>query len=285
MIQEKKIAIIGVGNLGGAILQGVLDAGLTGPGDLVACDIDESKAQEFTSRLGVRAVADPGEAPACAEILVLAVKPQDIGDCLRTLSGAVSASHSIISVAAGISTGFIESILPKGVHVVRVMPNTPALVRAGASAFCLGSQADQADETIAREIFSALGYVVRVEEDQMDAVTALSGSGPAYVFLLVEHLISAAVKNGLPQDVAEGLAVQTALGASTLLARSEENPTTLRQRVTSPGGTTEAALAVFARHGFSSTVNEALEAAVRRSKELGTQQAQESPRRRQQRPV
>jgi pyrroline-5-carboxylate reductase len=264
-----KIGIIGAGNMGGAIARGILERGLFGPENVVLCDVVSEKAEELARELHVQALETAVEVAQEAAIVVIAVKPQTMGECLEEIKEAVDQSKLIISIAAGITTVFIESRLGDSVRVVRVMPNTPALVGAGATAICAGSNAGKSDLDEAEKIFAALGKVYRLDEAMIDAVTAVSGSGPAYLFLFAECLQKAAIEAGLPESEVPGLVAQTLFGASKLLMESSDTASTLREKVTSPGGTTEAALAIFADRGFEQSIMAAVEGALIRAKELG----------------
>lgn len=264
-----KIGIIGAGNMGGAIARGILERGLFGPENVVLCDVVSEKAEELARELHVQALETAVEVAQEAAIVVIAVKPQTMGECLEEIKEAVDQSKLIISIAAGITTVFIESRLGDSVRVVRVMPNTPALVGAGATAICAGSNAGKSDLDEAEKIFAALGKVYRLDEAMIDAVTAVSGSGPAYLFLFAECLQKAAIEAGLPESEVPDLVAQTLFGASKLLMESSDTASTLREKVTSPGGTTEAALAIFADRGFEQSIMAAVEGALIRAKELG----------------
>lgn len=266
---QKKLGIVGVGNMGSAILKGVMAAKLFTPGRVVVCDVATQKADAFGREFNVSVASSAAGLAREASIVLLAVKPQSMEQCLSELKNAIEPSHLVISIAAGITTDFIQSHLDAGIRVVRVMPNTPALVGAGASALCRGEHATDEDLAEAERIFGALGKVYRLDESLMDAVTAISGSGPAYLFLFAECLVEAALRCGLAADVSPGLVAQTLFGASKLLIESGEAPSTLRARVTSPGGTTEAAVAVFNARGLREIVVEAVRSALRRAKELG----------------
>jgi pyrroline-5-carboxylate reductase len=206
---------------------------------------------------------------AKAGTLVLAVKPQDIDTLLSELAGAVTPQHLVVSVAAGITTRHIEAALPAGVSVVRCMPNTPALVDEAMTAISAGAHASEAHLAVAESLLRAVGRVVRVPESQLDAVTALSGSGPAYFFYLVEAMIDAGILLGLPRALAAELIVQTAIGSAVMLRDSGEHPMQLREAVTSPGGTTIAAIRELEVHGVRAALLAAIEAACLRSRELG----------------
>jgi len=268
-LNEKKIAVIGAGNMGGAIARGILKGGLFRPEEVVLCDTIAEKAEDLARELQVNTFATASEAGKAASIVLIAVKPQTMEQCLLELRDAVDASKLIISVAAGITTDFIGGRLGDGTRVVRVMPNTPALVGAGASAICSGKYATGEDIAESEQIFAALGKVYRFDESMMDAVTAVSGSGPAYLFLFAECLEKAAINAGLPEGEAAGLVAQTLFGAAKLLIESSEPASALRARVTSPGGTTEAAVKVFDECGFEQGIVAAVARALDRAKELG----------------
>ncbi len=262
-----KIAVLGAGNMGGALVKGLLAAKRSRPRDLWVTDPSVDQRRAIQKKFGVRAGTDNRAAAAWANVVVLCVKPQVLAEALEGLRGAVGASHTVVSVAAGVTTTTIEKILGR-VPVVRAMPNTPALLRAGAMAYCRGAHAGPKNEATARTLLSALGPVWKVPETRMDAVTALSGSGPAYVFLLAEAMAAAGAALGLPAATAEALARQTIYGAGRMLAETPETPGELRRRVTSPGGTTEAALKILNHGDLAGLFRKALAAAARRSKEL-----------------
>ena len=204
-----------------------------------------------------------------ASTLIVAVKPQDIDSLLAEVAATVGPNHLVVSVAAGVTTAHIERALPDGVAVVRCMPNTPALVDQAMTAVAAGVHADEAHLALAEDLLASVGRVVRVPESQLDAVTALSGSGPAYFFYLVEAMIDAGILLGLPRTLAAELIVQTAVGAATMLRDSGEHPVQLREAVTSPGGTTIAAIRELEIHGVRAALLAAIEAAALRSRELG----------------
>jgi pyrroline-5-carboxylate reductase len=249
-----------------AIIKGLLAGGVHAETIMVAEPLQPRR--DFLSSEYSVLTDDNLDVARQADIIVLAVKPQVAASVLTGLEPVASADKLIISIMAGISTGFIEETLTNGVRVVRVMPNTPALVQSAATAISPGRKATDQDLEIAAGIFSLVGTVVTVPEKQMDAVTGLSGSGPAYVFTFIEALADAGVKNGLPRDVAAKLAVQTVLGAARMAAETAEHPALLRERVTSPGGTTIAALHTLERGSFRGLIMDAVDAACKRSKEL-----------------
>lgn len=267
---EQRMAFIGAGHMAEAIIRGLFDRGVVSPENIVISDISSERLDALRKQWGVTAAA--GNAPAVeqTDIIVLAVKPQNIHAVLADIRPAVTPEHLVVSIAAGITTGMIEKALGGDIRVVRVMPNTPALVGKGASAYCLGSRAAEKDAQTADTLFSSIGVVYRVDEDQMDAVTALSGSGPAYFFFLTEAMLSAAAEMGLPDECARELAAATCEGAGALLRAADVPPEALRRRVTSKGGTTAAAVAVLEEAGVRDAVRKALRAAEARSRELSS---------------
>ncbi|MEE8510797.1 MAG: pyrroline-5-carboxylate reductase [Candidatus Methylomirabilales bacterium] len=268
-LQDKRIAFIGAGNMGEALIKGLLEAGRVRPEQLIATDIRKDRLEAIRKAYRIDTVTDNREAVAKAQILLLAVKPQVMNEVLTELRGAVAEDHCLLSIAAGIPTAFIEARFSQPTRVVRIMPNTPAFVLAGASAIAPGRHATPEDLEIARQILNAVGRVVQVDEKLMDAVTGLSGSGPAYIFVVIEALSDAGVRMGLSREVATLLAAQTVFGAARMVLESGEHPARLRDSVTSPGGTTIAGLHVLEQAGFRGILMTAVEAAARRSQELG----------------
>jgi pyrroline-5-carboxylate reductase len=268
MALDSTIAFIGAGNMAGALIRGLLGTSTVTPDQIIASDPDEARRTLLSSELGVRTTPSNEEALRGANVVMLATKPQAFRLVLPDVEGALKPDALIISIAAGISTKLIEKQLPAGTHVVRSMPNTPALVGAGATAIAGGANATEADLALAEKLFESVGVVVRVPERQLDAVTALSGSGPAYVFAMIEALRDAAVREGLPEDVSLRLAAQTVWGAARLLLERGESPEALRDKVTSPGGTTRAGLDALESAGFADSLGRAVRAATRRSEEL-----------------
>jgi pyrroline-5-carboxylate reductase len=261
------LAILGAGKLGEALLSGLLRAGRT-VDDIVVSERSPDRAAFLKHRYGVNSVSVP-EAVKHGRLLLIAVKPQDIGVLLAELAPLITPDHLVVSVAAGIPTAYIERMLGEQVPVVRVMPNTPALVDQAMSVISPGSHAEERHLAAAESILQPVGKVLRLPEHQQDAVTALSGSGPAYFFYLVEAMIDAGILLGLPRVVAADLIVQTALGAATMLRDSGEHPVQLREAVTSPGGTTIAAVRELEKHGVRAALIAAIEAARDRSEQLG----------------
>lgn len=260
------IALLGVGKLGEALLSGLLRSG-TAPASMLAAERHPERAAEIAERYGV-ATPTPEEATAQADVLLLAVKPQDMRALLTDIAPHVRAETLVVSMAAGITSALVEELLPEGTHVVRVMTNTPVFVDEAMSAISAGSHATGEHLQVVEDLLSPVGKVVRVPESQQDAVTALSGTGPAYFFFLVEAMIDAGILLGLPRAVAAELIVQTAVGSARMLRESGEHPVLLREAVTSPGGTTIAAIRTMEDHGVRAAMLAAIEAARDRSREL-----------------
>ncbi len=261
------VALLGGGKIGEALLTGML-RGEREPADVVVVEKHPERARYLADTYSVKTL-DVVEAAAAARTLVLAVKPQDIDALLAELAPAVGPGHLVVSVCAGITTSKISSRLPDGVPVVRCMPNTPALVDEAMTAVSAGAHAAEEHLATAEALLGSVGRVVRVPESQLDAVTALSGSGPAYFFYLVEAMIDAGILLGLPRALAAELIVQTAIGSAKMLRDSGEHPVQLREAVTSPGGTTISAIRELEVHGVRAALLAAIEAAALRSAELG----------------
>jgi pyrroline-5-carboxylate reductase len=262
-----RIAVLGAGKIGEALLSGLMHAGRNAD-DLLFTERNPERTAELSKRYGVRAVTVP-EAAAEADVLVVAVKPQDIDPLLAELAPALRPGTLVVSLCAGLPTALYESTLPDNTPVVRVMPNTPMLVGEAMSAISPGRNATPAHLNTVEEMLAAVGQVVRVPESQQDAVTALSGSGPAYFFYLVEAMIDAGILLGLPRNIAEQLIVQSAVGSAKMLAEGNEHPVILREAVTSPAGTTIMAIRELEKHGVRAAMLAAIEAARDRSVELG----------------
>jgi pyrroline-5-carboxylate reductase len=260
------LAILGAGVMGETVLSGLLRAGWHAD-QIVATDRRVERQRELTARYGIKMLENT-EAVAEAETVILVVKPQDMSDLLSEIAESIKPGTLVVSLAAGVDTTFIESRLPEGVAVVRVMPNTPAQVDEGMAAISPGSHSTQDHLDRVTEILSATGRVITVPERYQDAVTAISGTGPAYLFFVVEAMIEAGVHLGLPRDTATELVVQTMLGSAKLLRETGEHPTVLRERVTSPGGTTAAAVRELEDHKVRAAFLRAMEAARDRSRDL-----------------
>jgi pyrroline-5-carboxylate reductase len=266
-----ELGIIGAGNMAEAITRGVLAAGLFRPDQLIAADVAPARRDLFERELNVRAVEHAPDAARGANRLLLSVKPQQMAAALAPLGEVLPPSALVISIAAGVGTAFIERALGHGNawRVVRTMPNTPMLVGQGMVAVAAGRHATAADLADAARIFAAAASVISVEEDKLDAVTAMSGSGPAYFFYLVEQMVHAGVELGLTPEQSHQLAARTAIGAATMLVSGADSPQELRRKVTSPGGTTQAAITHLEAAGVGSSIVQAIKAAHQRSRELG----------------
>lgn len=266
--KRKKVAFIGAGNMAEAMIRGLLRSG-TAPDEIVCAEPRAERRDELVKKYGIETTASNTTAADKAELVFLAVKPQMMDVALEEIAPSVDARKLVVSIAAGITTAGIARKLGAGVRIVRAMPNTAALVGAAATAICRGAHATDADLDRARALFHAVGTVVVVEEHLLDAVTGLSGSGPAFLFLVVEALSDGGVKMGLPRDVATALAAQTLVGAGRLVLETGEHPGHLKDLVTSPGGTTIAGMHALEAAGVRGAMIQAVEAATLRSRELG----------------
>lgn len=264
----ERIAILGAGVMGETLLSGLLRAGWTSH-DVVITERRADRAAELSQRYGVPAVSNT-EAVAGADTVVLVVKPQDIAGLLEEIASAMRPGALVVCIAAGIATAFVEDRLPYDVAVVRAMPNTPALVDQGMAAISPGKHCDSAHLARARALLEATGRVVEVPEYHQDAVTAISGSGPAYIFYVVEAMIEAGVLLGLPRSTSTELVVQTLYGAATMLKETGQHPTVLREQVSSPAGTSIAAIRQLDDHKVRAAFLNAMEAARNRSRELSS---------------
>ena len=268
MAANRKIAILGAGRIGESLLAGLLSSGWRKPADITVTARREERLKEVVERHGVKGTLSNTEAVAGAGLVVIAVKPQDFDVLLGEIGGLLSAEQTVLSVAAAIPTGQIEARLAPGVPVVRAMPNAPALVHEGIAGICAGAHADDEHLDVAEEVLTHLGAVVRVPENYMDAVTAVSGSGPAYFALLAEAMIEAGILLGLGRETSTQLVVQTMLGTAKLLRDEKMHPVELREAVTSPGGTTIRAIRELEQAGVRAAFLNAIQAAMERSKEL-----------------
>jgi len=275
MLAGTKIALIGAGNMTEALVAGLLKACLTSQEHLYATDVLPERQAHLQKRYGIRAGGDNPDAAAWGQVVVLSVEPQVLDHVLDEIARAVMPDCLIISVAAGYPIARAASRLPPGSKIVRVMPNTPSSVLEGVSAVTFGTGISEEDAGVARAILESVGKVVVVDERLMDAVTGLSGSGPAYVYLMIEALADGGVKMGLPRPVAELLAAQTVLGAARMLIETGEHPGRLKDRVASPGGTTIAGLHKLEEGRVRASLIAAVEAAAKRSAELGMRRAEE----------
>ncbi len=269
MTEKSKTGFIGAGNMATALIKGLIQSGVYNQDQLLASDQDEEALKGVFSRFGLRCYSSNRELVRESSIVVLSVKPQNMRGVLEEVKGEIRDDHLIISIAAGIPLSMISAIIGRDIPLIRVMPNTPALVQKGVSALAGGKLASPEHVAMAREIFSAVGETVEVEETKMDAVTALSGSGPGYVFRMMECMVEAGEAAGLGRDTSLRLVVQTFLGAAHLAKESEHSLARLREMVTSPGGTTAEGLAVLNTMGLDEMTRKAVEAAYKRSIELG----------------
>jgi pyrroline-5-carboxylate reductase len=267
-IDQRRVAVLGAGTIGEALIAGLISNGWREPGEIVATGRREERVDELREGLGVEATLSNADAVAGAALIVIAVKPQDFGVLLDEIGPAVTTEQTVLSVAAAIPTSAIEERLAEGVPVVRAMPNAPSIVHEGIAGLCAGANADEPHLALAEEALAHLGAVVRVAEPYMDAVTAVSGSGPAYFALLSEAMIEAGILLGLARDVSTQLVVQTMLGTAKLLRDEQMHPVELRERVTSPGGTTIRAVRELEQAGVRAALLNAIQAAMDRSREL-----------------
>jgi pyrroline-5-carboxylate reductase len=271
MLGNKVIGFVGAGNMAEALVKGLLAAGV-GKKQLIASDHTAERVAYVHKTYGIKTTEDNTAAVEAADVVVLAVKPQILPKVLDEIAGTVTADKLVVSVAAGVPIEAIEAHLQQRSRIVRVMPNTPALVQAGAAALVAGAHATEQDLGVVKQIFDSVGKtVVLDDEGLMDAITGLSGSGPAYIFVIIDAMADAGVRVGLSRDVSLALAAQTVLGAAKMLIETGEHPGALKDKVTSPGGTAIAGLHTLEQGGLRTTLINAVEAATRRSRELGEQ--------------
>ena len=268
MVDSRKIAVLGAGRIGESLISGLLSSGWREPSEVAATTRRAPRVAELRERYGIDATLSNHDAAAGAALVVIAVKPQDIEGLLGEIAGAVSADQTVVSIAAAIPTALIEEHLSDGVPVVRAMPNTPMTVHEGMAGIAAGAHAQEEHMAQAEEILSSVGRAVRVDEPYMDAVTAVSGSGPAYFALLAESMIEAGILLGLSREISTDLVVQTMLGTAKMLRDEKIHPVELREAVTSPGGTTIAAIRELEQAGVRAAFLNAIQAAMQRSKEL-----------------
>ena len=272
-MKTRKLGFLGAGNMAGALIKGLLHAGVVLADNITASDVKADRLDQLHKTHGIRVTTDNHALAREVDVLVLAVKPQVIDKLLTEIGGDVREGTLVVSVAAGVPIESIEARLAKGARVVRSMPNMPAIALAGATAISAGTCATEADLAIARALFEAIGRVVVLDEVLLDAVTGLSGSGPAYVMLMIEALADGGVKVGLHRDTALLLAAQTVYGSAKLLLDTGEHPGRLKDMVTSPGGTAIVGLHTLESGALRKTLIDAVEAATKRSIELGEQMA------------
>ncbi|MDD5677205.1 MAG: pyrroline-5-carboxylate reductase [Kiritimatiellae bacterium] len=262
------LTFIGAGNMAEALVRGIIHAELLPPARIRVTDSDRRRLDHFRATFDVEGFESNVNGVRGAQVVVMAVKPQVMADALQEISAGLTPKTLVISIAAGVITSRLERKLPAGTRIVRVMPNMPAMARAGVSAYCLGSRATEDDATLVESLFQSVGVVVRLDETYLDAVTALSGSGPAYVFFLAELMMQAADEMGLDHQTARTLTLGTIRGAVRLLEQTGQEPAELRRRVTSKGGTTAAAMDVLGTGRVKEIFVKAIRAAQKRSQEL-----------------
>jgi len=263
-----RLAIIGAGAMGAAFAKGVIGARIVEPSEVMLADVDESKLDKC-SALGCYVTTNNSEAAGYADVILLAVKPALVSTVLSEMAVAIGSHKLLVSIAAGVKIAAIEKQVGPDTPVIRAMPNTPCRIGCGAIGFSLGTSASSRHAAIAERLFGAVGLAVEVPERLLDAVTGLSGSGPAYVYVMIEALSDAGVRVGLPRDLSLKLAAQTVMGAAKMVLVEYEHPARLKDQVTSPGGTTIAGLDALERAGFRSAIIEAVKAATNRAEELG----------------
>jgi len=272
-LRAARLGFLGGGNMAAALIKGLLHGQVVPPERIMASDVKTERLEQLHAAHGIRTTLDNHALLRESDVVVLAVKPQVIDRVLSEVGSAVRADQLVVSVAAGVPIEALEGRLPAGSRIVRAMPNTPATVQAGATAIAGGAHAVADDLRVARELFEAVGRVVELDEGLLDAVTGLSGSGPAYVMLIIEALADGGVKVGLHRDTALLLAAQTVFGSAKLLLETGEHPGRLKDMVTSPGGTAIAGLHTLESGALRKTLIDAVESATRRSVELGEQMA------------
>jgi pyrroline-5-carboxylate reductase len=268
-MKTRRLGFLGAGNMSGAIIEGLVQGDASAAHRIVASDASADRLEHLRARHGIRTTGSNRTLVGDCDVLVLGVKPQIVDQVLSEVGSDIRGSQLVVSIAAGVTIAALESRLPSGSRVVRAMPNSPATVQAGATALAAGSHAREDDQRVARELFESVGRVVILSEGLLDAVTGLSGSGPAYVMVIIEALADGGVKAGLPRDTALLLAAQTLLGSAKLVLETGEHPARLKDMVASPGGTTIAGLHMLERGGIRSTLIDAVEAASKRARELG----------------
>jgi pyrroline-5-carboxylate reductase len=269
MAAKLTIGFLGAGKMAGALAKGVISSGLVKAGQIRASDPLAPARAAFAKETGVETTASNTDVVNFASLLVLAVKPGNVNELLAQIRGSLTPRHLLVSIAAGVPIARLEGALGQSARIIRVMPNTPALVGASATAFACGKAATAADAELARKFFSAVGIVFEVKEALLDAVTGLSGSGPAYIYLIIEALSDGGVAAGLPREVATRLAAQTVLGSAKMVLETGQHPGALRDMVTSPGGTTVEGLHELEKGAIRAVLINAVRAASEKSKKLG----------------
>jgi pyrroline-5-carboxylate reductase len=265
---QRTVSILGAGNMGMALMKGIINAQLTPPQNICACDINTEKLDQLKAEWKINTTSDPAKAVGTSDVVLLCVKPVTLPKILAQIKSVISKEQLVISIVAGVKIAYIQQSLGKEIPIVRTMPNIAATVDEGAAAISFGEYVSPELNEIAIAIFEAVGEVVIVPEENLDAVTGLSGSGPAYIYMVIEAMIDGGVKMGLPRDIATKLAIQTVLGSAKLVKTSGLHPAILRDQVTTPGGTTINAIHELESHGLRSMLINAVTIATRRSEEL-----------------
>ncbi len=266
---KEKFGFIGGGKMAEALSKGIINAKLNSSDNIMISDVVPERLKLLTKEIGVKTTQNNKDVASFSDVIILAVKPQVMNEVLNSVKNDITRRHLVVSIAAGIPIRFLESRLPEGVRIIRVMPNTPCLIGASATAFALGKNATDADGQLVFQLFKAVGMVFQLDEKHLDAVTGLSGSGPAYVYMFIEALSDGGVKMGLPRDVSTILAAQTVLGTAKMVLETGQHPAQLKDAVTSPGGTTIEGISKLEESGFRSATIHAVEAAALKSKKLG----------------
>ncbi len=269
MAAKLTIGFLGAGKMATALARGFVNAELIFPKDIIASDPYETARQHFAAEVGAPVTANNADVAAAATVLILATKPDQVAAALAEIHPHFTSRHLLISIAAGVTLAKLQHALPTGARVIRVMPNTPALIGAAASAYAAGQHATPEDAALAGKLLSAVGLALPVKESLLDAVTGLSGSGPAYVYQFIEALSDGGVAAGLPRDTATRLAAQTVLGAAKMILETGQHPAVLKDQVTSPGGTTIEGIHELEKGALRGAVMNAVRAATERSKKLG----------------
>jgi pyrroline-5-carboxylate reductase len=265
---RKKVGVIGAGAMGSAITRGFLKAGILQPKDVTASDPKKDALQRLQEDISVKVTSDNSTLVQRSEVVIIAVKPNQVEEILKEIAPFITLKHLVVSVAAGIRISTLEKHLPAGVSVIRVMPNVPALIGEGLSALALGAHAGKDEQEAAEVLFSALGRVITLKESELDAVTGISGCGPAYMAIIIEALADGGVKMGLSRQVALELAVQTMIGTARMVQVTGEHPAAVKDRVCSPGGSTISGVHVLEKACIRGLLIDAVEAATKRSEEL-----------------
>ena len=266
---KERIGFIGGGKMGEALAKGLIRAKLSTADSIIVSDVDNKRCQVFEEETGIKTTQDNREVTANSDVIILAVKPNIMGTILEELKNDITSEHLVVSIAAGIPLNFMESSLNEGCRAIRIMPNTPCLVGETAAGYALGKNATLDDGELVGRILNAVGKSYLLEEKYLDAVTGLSGSGPAFIYMVIEALADGGVKMGLPRDVSTELAAQTAYGAAKMVLESDTHIGELKDSVTSPGGTTIEGLHALEKGGLANTLINAVEAATKKSKRLG----------------